>query len=280
MSVEEIINVVICYNNADEVIKYYNELNSLDHGSEIGYVVVINSASENEIEQLSDFKSCNKRVYVFNSKKNLGYINGLLYGYREYNKKTNSIPRYVIMSNTDIAFQDKDILDKLLNKKYEDDVACIGPSILVSELNSYCNPVSEDRYTLKQINKYIRIFSTPVLREAYVTAGFIKPRFIKNKKDFTSRNVYSVHGCFFILTSKYIEYLKNIEYGVLLYSEEIFVSENAYLIDMRTFYDSDIEVLHQEHSTTKKLKPTRRAHYFAESMRWIKDTYYSDISSN
>lgn len=279
MSVEDIINIVICYNNADEVIKYYNELLSLHRGCETGYVVVINSASKSEIENLNSFEKCNEHVYVFNPNKNLGYINGLLYGYREYNNKTGFIPKYIIMSNTDIEFQDKEFLDKLLNKEYESDVACIGPSVLVSELNSYCNPVSEDRYSLKQINKYIRIFSTPILREAYVTAGFIKPKFIKYKKDLFSRNVYSVHGCFFILTSKYVEYLKNIEYGVLLYSEEIFVSENAYLIDMRTYYDSDLEVIHLEHSTTKKLNPTRRAHYFAESMRWIKDAYYSQINN-
>ena len=276
MNSEEVVNVVICYNNAAEVLAYYKELLTLDQGNELGYVVVINASSEDERQTLRSFDEENRHVYVVDPATNLGYINGLLYGYEYYRKQTGSTPRYVVFSNTDIAFQDKKLIDKLLEKKYDDSIACIGPSVLVSELNSYCNPVSENRYSIKQIKKYIRIFGTPVLREAYVTAGFIKPQIIKRKKDLTSRDVYSVHGCYFILTGEYAEFLKTKKYGVLLYSEEIFVAENAYQRGMKTYYDADLEITHKEHSTTRTLKPTKRAYYFTESMKWIKDNYYNE----
>ena len=119
-------------------------------------------------------------------------------------------------------------------------------------------------------------FSTPIIRELYVTASFLKPKFIKRKKDTKSRNVYELHGCFFILTSKYVEFLKDMEYGVLLYSEETYVAENAYRNGFNAYYDSDLEIVHKEHSTTSKLKPTRRAKLMAESMTWIRDTYFVD----
>ena len=272
--IEEIINIVICYNNAQEVMEYYNEILSLDEGKNIGYVVVINSASEDEQKQLEQFGKDNEKVYVFEPGKNLGYMNGLLFGYREYRELTGNLPKYIIMSNTDIAFNDKSFATKLLNKNYDNDVATIGPSILVSELNSYDNPVSDERYTLKQLNKVIRTHKTPVLRECYVTASFLKPKFIKRKKDFTSRNVYELHGCFFILTGKYAELLKKLNFGVLLYSEETFVAEIAYRKGLKEYYDADLEVVHKEHSTTSKLKPTRRAKLIAESMTWIRDTYF------
>ena len=273
---EEIINIVICYNNASEVIEYYREILSLDEGSKVGYVVVINSSTDEEASKLESFGYENEHVYVFNPGKNLGYMNGLLYGYRGYSEHTGLIPKYVIMSNTDIAFQDKEFATKLANKNYDSRVASIGPSVLVSELNSYDNPVSDERYTLQQMNMLIRIFSTPIIRELYVTASFIKPKFIKRKKDLNSRNVYEIHGCFFVLTGKYAEFLKDQKFGVLLYTEETFVAENAHRNNLITYYDADLEIVHKEHSTTSKLKPTRRAKLMAESMTWIRDTYFVD----
>ena len=273
---EEVINIVICYNNASEVMEYYSEILSLDEGKNIGYVVVINSSSEDEQRQLEQFGKDNEHVYVFNPGKNLGYMNGLLLGYRGYRDLTGNLPKYIIMSNTDIAFEDKAFAAKLLSRNYDSNVAIIGPSILVSELNSYDNPVSDDRYTIKQLNKVIMIHNTPAIREFYVTASFLKPKFIKRKKDFTSRNVYELHGCFFILTSEYAELLKTLNFGVLLYSEETFVAENAYRNGLKAFYDAELEVVHKEHSTTGKLKPTRRAKLIAESMTWIRDTYFVD----
>ena len=274
MIVENIINIVICYNNASEVIEYYNEILSLDDGKKVGYVVVINSATEEEIDNLDTFSQEHDHVYVYNPGKNLGYMNGLLYGYRMYREQTGLLPQYVIMSNTDIAFQDKAFVTKLENKYYDNNLGVIGPSILVSELNSYDNPVSDERYTVNQLDSIIKKHSIPVLRESYVTAAFLKPKFIKRKKDTTSRSVYELHGCFFILSSKYAEYLKELEFGVLLYSEETFIAENAYRKGFIAYYDAELEIIHKEHSTTSKLKPTRRAKLMAESLSWIRDTYF------
>ena len=274
MKDEEIINIVICYNNASEVMEYYKEILSLDEGSKVGYVVVINSSTEEEADKLVNFGKENEHVYVYNPGKNLGYMNGLLHGYRGYREQTGLLPKYVIMSNTDIAFQYKEFATKLANKNYDCNVASIGPSVLVSELNSYDNPVSDERYTLQHMNKLIRIFNTPIIRELYVTASDIKPKFKKRKKDFESRNVYEIHGCFFVLTAKYAEYLKDQKFGVLLYTEETFIAENAFRNNLITYYDAELEIVHKEHSTTSKLKPTRRAKLMAESMTWIRDTYF------
>ena len=274
MREEEIVNIVICYNNASEVMEYYDEILSLDEGNKVGYIVVINSATEGEVDRLAIFGQKHEHVYVYNPGKNLGYMNGLLHGYRGYREQTGLLPKYVIMSNTDIAFQDKGFATKLINKSYDERVASIGPSVLVSELNSYDNPVSDHRYTLKHLNKLIRIFRTPIIRELYVTAAFIKPKIIKRKKEFDCRNVYEIHGCFFILTGQYADFLKEQEFGVLLYTEETFVAENAHRNNLITYYDADLEIVHKEHSTTSKLKPTRRAKLMAESMIWIRDTYF------
>ena len=273
MKRNEIINIIICYNNADEVIQYHQEILKCKNGNLVGDVVVVNSETDDNLRELCDYAEKNS-IYLFNPKKNLGYMNGLLYGYRCFYKQEAVIPRYVIMSNTDIQFSNEDFFCFLEGREYDEDVWCIGPSILVNELHSYDNPVAEQRFTSKYIKSLIWRFSTPIIRELYVSAAFIKPKFIKRKKVEESKKVYLIHGCFFILKGEYAEVLKDKEFGVLLYSEELFVAENAYILGKTAYYDADLEVVHMEHSTTKKLKPRQRAKYLEESMRWIFSEYY------
>lgn len=274
MKHEEIINIVICYNNVDEVIDYHKKIRQLDNGDEAGFVIVINSEKEENVIKLYEYAQ-GKKVYIYNPNENLGYMNGLLYGYNKYHKQTNNTPQYIIMSNTDISFPDRSLIKRIMSKGYDDDIWCIGPSIYVERLNSYDNPVAEKRYTIYHINSLIRRFSTPILRELYVTAAFIKPYFIKKKRDAVSKNVYEVHGCFFILSRDFIEFIKDKEYGVFLYSEELYIAENIFRQGKKTYYDADLQINHLEHSTTKKINPTKRAKYFEESMKWIRDEYFT-----
>lgn len=273
MRKNEIINIVICYNNADEVIQYHQEIVNCQEGVSVGYIVVINKETNEKVHQIKEY-SKGKNVYIYNPQKNLGYMNGLIYGYRKFREDTGEIPLYVIMSNTDIKFVHNKFFVVLQKKEYDDDVWCVGPSILVYEHGSYDNPVSIERYTSNYIKTLIRRFSTPLFREVYVILAFLKPRWVKKRREIKSRKVYEVHGCFFILTGEFAEHLKRKEYGALLYSEETFVAENVYIMNKVEYYDADLEIVHLEHSATSKLKPRQRAKHMEKSMKWIYNKYF------
>ncbi len=276
MNNEDIIIIVICYFNAYEVIDYHKKVVKLDTGENVPYIVVVNGANDSELELLERYEMETETVYVFNPNENLGYYNGLIYGYLRYQEQTGSVPNYVVMSNTDIDYTQNDFFTILRKRAYTDDVWCIGPSIFVKEYKSYDNPVSRERYEKKYIESLIRRFSIPIFRELYVIAAFLKPKFFKRRKDLKSGKAYELHGCFFILTGDAVEYLKKQKYGVLLYSEETFIAEHIFRMKKSAFYDSGLEVVHLEHSTTSKLRPTERAARFAESMRYIKCTFFDD----
>ncbi len=94
--------------------------------------------------------------------------------------------------------------------------------------NTFDNPISDVRFTKQYINSLICRHSIPIFRELYVTGSFLKPRFIKKRKDEVSRYVYEVHGCLFILTPEGAEYISKLKFEPLLYNEEAFISENIY----------------------------------------------------
>ncbi len=271
-SLYPIFNIAICYNNCEEVLSYIKTVMEMDGGDKIAFAIVINSSPNEDIEKLNEFASAiGDRVVVTNPGNNLGYMNGLLHGYRCLSGAFGE-PRYAIMGNTDIVLE-KDFLVKLLSKNYENDVGCIAPSVVTAAGNFYDNPVLDERRSLKQVNRFILKCSIPILRVVYMYLSAFKRKHMKNEKT-ASRYVYEVHGCYFILTGKFAEIIKEERYGVLLYSEETFVAELIRSNGFRTYYDSEIELKHMEHSVTKLLKLSSIAKHNLKSMKYIRDRFY------
>lgn len=271
---KNIVNIVICYHNAAEIFQYAKHVSSLRESNQVLLIIVINGASDRDIQKLYTLSEIlSIECLIVNPKKNLGYMNGLIYGYKQYISKYAVAPRFVIMSNTDIVYEDENFYSKLLNRKYDDDVWCIGPSVYVKELATYDNPVAYERRTLQEINKLILKFRIPVFRELYVKAAEIKGRFIKKVKQ-CSAFVYEVHGCFFILRGEGIDKICGEVFEPFMYSEETFIAELIYQNKKKIYYDSTLEIIHLEHSVTKHIDLKKHANYLLESMEWIRNRFY------
>ena len=273
MREDKIVNVVICYNNGNEVVKYIDSMKTHKHIDEVCFVITMNSWSEDDKQIINEYMTDTTiSVILFYPENNLGYMNGLIQGYRFY-RKTHDIPLFVVMSNTDISIPNSEYYEELLNKEYDANVGCIGPSVYVKEKDTYDNPVCEHRRTLAEIDKIMRIFSNRWVGGLYYYLSTRKGYFVKKRKT-DSRYVYEVHGCYFILTGEFAEIVKLLEYGVLLYSEEAYVAELIFKHGMKVFYDASLEVVHLEHGTTKFVKCSKIAKYIHESMAYIKSVFY------
>lgn len=268
-----ILNTIICYNNSEEVIRYISSI--LEREKErISFSVVINKGTDKDLEELRRVSESlyPGKVFIYDPGKNLGYLNGMLYGYREY-IKMHSRPDFIIMSNTDIEIPDIGIYQYLEEKYSNTTIGCIGPSIYVKHRNVYDNPVCKERRTKREVDKIIHIMSIPVLRGVYVNLSDIKNRFSRKEKT-KSGYVYEVHGCFFVLTQPFIRTIEDVDYGALMYSEEAYISESIIKNGFKTYYDSEIEVIHLEHTVTKGLKGEGIAKHILKSMKVIKETFY------
>ena len=269
----DIVNIVICYNNAQEVVSYADGFFGLLQSDRAFLVIVINAAKEEDIVVLERVRTSHQNVAVFDPKRNLGYMNGLLFGYREFSKQYKKIPRYVIMSNTDIEFSDCGFLEKLLSKKYSAEIGCIGPSVFTKYTSNYDNPVADRRRSRSEIDRLIRRFSTPAVNWMYVYLSSVKARYKRSIKT-DSRFVYEVHGCFFILTGEFAETIKSDSYGALMYSEETYISELILQQGKKEYYDADLEVIHAEHTATELLGNAGIADHLSKSMKYIRDRFY------
>jgi len=273
----EVINTVICYNNSYEVLEYTKQVSKLVDSDKIALVIVVNRLDNGSIEELKmRLSEIGIMTHVVDPKTNLGYMNGMLAGVRSYCEQYNSGSiKYVIMSNTDITYTDRDFLHELLIKSYSDEIWCIGPAVYVPERKNYDNPICEERRTIKEVKQIIRRFRIPIFNELYFRMSNIKGKIIKQKRG-SSHKVYELHGCFFIVRLQLAELMINNPFGALLYSEEAYVAENVWHNGKYAFYDSELLIEHNEHAVTGKLNYKKLSKYIADSMEVVLMDYYQE----
>ena len=271
---KSILNIVINYANENEVIAYAQMLEKQSWAEKVSLVVVINKKSENPITNLiEELNKINLLIKVYDPKENLGYMNGALYGYRQFIHDNNEIPDWTIISNTDLAFTDDLFFEKFFSYKYEQDVWCIAPSIFNSNNKTYNNPMYTNRIPLGKINRLIFVFEHPLLSLIYITVGKCKAKAKKRLKK-NSKFCYAVHGCFFALKNEFIQLIKDDDYQAFLYSEENYISELIRYYNKSCYYNSNVEIIHDENSSTGLLNYKQRAHYSASSLKYIRNEFY------
>nr|AOP02601.1 hypothetical protein YS205-orf11 [Streptococcus suis]AOP03662.1 hypothetical protein YS191-orf11 [Streptococcus suis]AOP03694.1 hypothetical protein YS196-orf11 [Streptococcus suis] len=271
----EIVNTVICYNNHEEIIEYATKLSSLPNSEKVALVVVINLLENEKVSQLKTMlKKVDLFIYLVQPKQNLGYMNGMIEGYRVFNEKIKPKNiKYIIMSNTDINYPETDFLKTLLSYQYPENIWVIGPAVYVPTRNVFYRPRDVKRRTEKEIKKLIRIFNTPFINELYIRMSDLKGKLLSSSRD-NSRMVYDVHGCYFIIKKELADLMLSTPFGALLYSEEAYVAEMAWKNNKNAYYDSKLLVEHMEHSVTSKLAYKRIARLSAESLSVILRDFY------
>lgn len=271
---DRIVNIVTLYSNENEVIEYAQSLSSQSIAQNVILVIVVNKKSEKHDETfIKNIKNINLETYIYYPINNLGYLNGLIYGYNQYIKEHDPA-KWIVMSNTDINFSTNRFFEDFLINKYEDDIWMIGPSVFSSENKSYDNPQYCNRHTLQSINKRIYIFTRPKLAYCYLKLANLKAK-LKKQLKLDSQFSYSVHGCFFFINSNFMELLKNKRYTPLMYSEEAYLAELVRLNNKKCYYNSEIEVIHKGSTVTGKIEIERKSGYFLESLEYIKKEFYS-----
>lgn len=269
--------IVFCcvnYNNSEEVLEYAKSISLQLNSKESLLLIIDNSTIQNEKVNLKNkIKNINLKIEILDFESNLGYLNGMFAGIKNYYNSYKEYPDWVIFSNTDIKFIDNKFIKNLLQRKYPEDYWCIAPSIYSPQTKSYQNPHYKKRINLTQIERVLFFSKYHILFNLYAMLSSIKSK--KRKKiEEKSQVVYAAHGCFFILKKDYFKSLDKLEYGSFLYSEEAFIAETIMRKDKKIFYDDLFKIVHMEHSTTDLIGNKNRAKLINNSLSYIKKEFY------
>lgn len=248
---EMILNIVICYKNENEVLSYAKKLSLLEHSDEIALAVVCNKVGKNGIDYLAEeLPKTGIKNYIFLPDENLGYLNGMVYGFRCL-AELNVVSDWYIFSNTDIDFPQSDVITRFLGSEEfkNSDYWLVGPSIFVPNKKIHSNPYKLDRPSK--------------LSYARTNFGLLFPRLfdflyhdLKRTKENPhferSAKAYAIHGSFMLLRKELLQELTNRPAWELLYDEEPYLGEIARENKKHVFYDSSMLVHHLEGACTGK----------------------------
>lgn len=271
-----VVNLVNCYANEMEVLEYAAMLTKQDVAERIYLIININLFSDgwNKVRLLKALEGLAIKSYVVDACKNLGYLNGMLNGYKEFKQHEPDIMiKWVIMSNTDIEIQSETFISDLFIKEYPEKVACIGPSIYQLQSKSYGNPQYMKRHTKEKLDILLFVLKFSYLAKIYFYLSYLKSLFRKKEKP-ESCFIEEAHGCFFIISEKIIIEMLKRPFPCLMYSEEAYISEIIRLLGYKEYYDSELEVTHKEKKVTGKLKTSVKVHMMRESVMFIRNMYY------
>jgi|GEM_PF-2342465 len=274
VGVLRVVSIVVLFNNEHEVLDFAERLNRQSISKNIILVIVVNSrGAMTEAQFQRGLMNLEIESQIYRPTENLGYLNGLIYGYEEFSK-TSASPLWIAMSNSDIDFDDDRFFERFLEHEYDEQTWMVGPSVFSPQTGSYANPHALKRRTIHDINRWLCVFRWPILAYYYWKLANTKDRFLKRSKQ-ASRPLYSVHGCFFFVRRDFAELLSRKKYGALMYSEEGYLGEITRLNNMTCYYNSDVEVIHFANTVTSKLGIAKTSKYVVDSLEFLKREFYS-----
>jgi hypothetical protein len=83
-----------------------------------------------------------------------------------------------------------------------------------------------------------------------------------------------VHGSYWILKPEVMDSAVKKPYGALLYSEELYIAELVRELNKKMYYTDKLQVIHNEHVSTRHVKYKQKCRLLAQSYKFIYQTFF------
>ena len=251
-----------------------------------GHVLVVSNSEAQRngpLLTLLDIES----VTLARAKENLGYFGGISWGLEQY-LKHNPMPEWVIVSNTDILFPDREFFEKLDHLFKKNPPAVIAPDIVLTvrsglpSTNEHQNPyfrVRPSRVRMRAMRAVARFYPIYLIYEftSLLRHGIQNKIGNARKGTVASRKpipIYAPFGAFIIFHRSYFEAGGSLRYPSFLFGEEIYVAETARGLGLRVMYEPRLRVIHQEHGSTAGIASRKIAGYVRDSSEYLVRMYF------
>lgn len=239
--------VILNYNDSEntslilEDIKKYKVLDKI--------IIVDNKSTDDSLEKLKKFE--NEKIKIVESKENRGYAAGNNVGIK-YLIENYDIEN-IIISNPDIIVREKDIKE-LIKDLENNDISVIAPR--VREPNSISRGWKLPTFISELISNipFIRKYEQSILNY--------------KEEDYSTKltKVDVVKGCFFIIKKEALEKINYFDENTFLYYEEIIMGKKLKELNLNTYVDNQVEVIHAlSQSVDKSIKRIQKFKILKES---------------
>jgi GT2 family glycosyltransferase len=277
-SVQTVLLICVKYGSDTETAQYLESLRKLHGKMNLHVFVVDNNAGAELPEPLSG-----RNVTRVRSEENLGYFGGARSGLSLY-LRDHPLPDWVIVSNVDLVIEDSQFLDKLAAMGDRPRLGVVAPSIRSDLTGRHQNPFIRRRPSAARMHAYKWLFRSWLVLNIYelASAAFHKLRNAARRwlgapggvREAQGGTIYAPHGSFVIFSSEYFRKGGDLNFPCFLFGEEVHIAETLRRIGLDALYEPSLEVVHQEHNSTKLLRSRKIARAVASSAAYCADTFF------
>lgn len=272
--------LVLCVNyyNDQQTFRFVKDILTQKNGFQLHVVIIDNSDKLNKENPLMELTK-DKRVFLYQMGKNLGYFGAVAFGLNKYLERF-LLPEWIIVCNTDIKLGFNDFFSHLVKHFENEPPAIVAPSIISNFTGTDQNPYMRRRPCAARMHFYKLVFRYRATFKIYEYISLIKKNIIRSAK-FLIKNytgdkktipIYAPHGSFMIFHKNYFNRGGSLKYKVFLFGEEIFIAETALKLGLKIIYYPELRVIHYEHFTTAGFK--YKAKYISEASTYCADNLF------
>lgn len=280
--------LIICinYHSEKDTQDYIQNLLDQECSDLLRVIVVDNSERENLDDHLNNLAGSDSRISVLKPGQNLGYFGGAYWAVQQYLASV-PLPDWVVVSNIDISFPDRNFFLNLFDFYSESAPAVLAPAIYSTCSGLDQNPCMTKRpsaihmYFLKWITTHYYMCTAYLflsLVKKRMRNLFYKIQLEKKEKNIPGRkqthSIYAPHGSFILFHRSYFESGGNLNHGAFLFGEEIFVAETTRRLGLTINYDPRLVVIHREHAVISTLKNKRKFRFLNEAYTYCINEFF------
>jgi GT2 family glycosyltransferase len=276
---DDILLICVNYKKPGETQRFVRSALDQSLRSSLRLAVVDNSPTP-AVGGVPDSVTNDPRVTAIAPGENLGYFGGAAAALRDH-LKTHSMPEWVIVSNPDVYFPDRDVLQRLFDTHGGDSPAVVAPSIRTKGSMVEQNPYMRVRPSSFRMHVYRWLFSAYPIDAVYQGLSWVKHRALEAASNerpaapvSSPERIYAPQGAFIAFHRSYFERGGNFDHGAFLFGEEIFVGETARRLGMAVLYDPTLVIEHTERSTAAGLFNRATSRYRRQASRYLARTFF------
>ena len=267
--------VILHYKNIDDTINCVESLkNTADYSSQ--YIIVDNGSGDGSGEKLKQLYENDTQCNVLFLPENLGFSKGNNAGYRYAKQKF--FPDYVVITNNDVVFFQKDFEKKIVQIHKETHFDVLGPDIYVPRNGDHQSPMFKRPISISQLENELKEyqyyqenpikFSRRLKLHAFKNMLCSKSKGInhlysklrgKDILDYRKRYIdVGLQGACLIMSKNFIcNENKVFDPEPFLYEEEVFLFYRCEKKGYKMVYDPSIAIRHEEAASFTKFQKNK-----------------------
>jgi len=261
--VQTVLLVCVKYGSDTETSRYLESLRRLHVQQTSLHVVVV----DNTVGDVSAQTPTDNNVTLVRANENFGYFGGARHGLSIFLQE-HPLPDWVIVSNVDLIIGDAEFLNKLAVLRARPRLGVVAPSIRSALTGKDQNPFMRSRPSALRMHVYKWMYRSWLALNAYelASATIHRVRSVVRKRTSAARlasnsgaPIYAPHGSFLIFSSEYFRAGGKLDFPCFLFGEEVYLAESLRQCSLEAVYEPSLQVIHQEHESTKLVKSRRLA---------------------